>query len=82
MGLCVLFGLLFCFLAFHREGVWTAYNSQDVARWHKQTAAGGTEPVPLRPVPSSHPLAVPQGPGIPVAARPKAAPVLELAEVA
>jgi hypothetical protein len=40
-----------------------------VARWHKQAAAGGTEPVSLRP-------------GIPVAARPKAAPVLELAEVA
>ena len=36
MGFCVLFGLLFCCLACFREGVWTPYTSQDVARWHAQ----------------------------------------------
>lgn len=29
MGLCLLFGLLFWLLAFHREGVWTKYTPQD-----------------------------------------------------
>lgn len=84
MGLGVLFGLLFCFLAFHREGVWTAYTPQDVARWHAQAAAGGTEPGAPRLTPVSHPIAVPQAPSIPAATRRKAAQGLEvaLAEVA
>jgi hypothetical protein len=38
MSLCVLFGLLFCCLACFREGVWTKYTPQDVARWHAQAA--------------------------------------------
>lgn len=38
MSFCVLFGLLFCCLAYFREGVWTPYTPQDVARWHTQAA--------------------------------------------
>ncbi|GAA4492716.1 hypothetical protein GCM10023172_00290 [Hymenobacter ginsengisoli] len=37
MGLCVLFGLLGVCLAFYREGVWTPYSTQDIARWQAQT---------------------------------------------
>jgi len=46
MSLCVLFGLLFCCLACFREGVWTKYTPQDVARWHAQ-AAQQTPDVPV-----------------------------------
>lgn len=81
MGLCALFGLLFCFLAFHREGVWTAYTPQDVARWHPQAGAEGTELCAPRLTPCCHPLAVSQATSIPVATRRKADQVLELAEV-
>ena len=82
MGLCVLFGLLFCFLAFHREGVWTTYTPQDVARWHAQAAAGGAEPVALRPTRGSHPPAGTLASGIPAVTRRTVAPVVALAEVA
>ena len=34
----VLCGLLFWFLASFREGVWTPYIAQDVARWYAQAA--------------------------------------------
>lgn len=50
MSLCVLFGLLFCCLAFFREGVWTKYTPQDVARWHAQGDQGRNEPTYSRPV--------------------------------
>ena len=82
MGLCALFGLLFCFLAFHREGVWTAYTPQDVARWQSKAAAKGTETGAPHLTPGYHPLAVSQATSIPVATRRKAAQVLELSEVA
>lgn len=49
MSLCVLFGLLFCCLACFREGVWTKYTPQDVARWHTQADRGRIAPHP-RPV--------------------------------
>ena len=35
----VLFGLLFWCLAGFREGVWTQYTPQDVARWQAHAAA-------------------------------------------
>ncbi|MFC7670768.1 hypothetical protein ACFQT0_28630 [Hymenobacter humi] len=50
MSLCVLFGLLICCLAFFREGVWTKYTPQDVARWHAQGDQGRNEPTYYRPV--------------------------------
>ncbi|GAB2845956.1 hypothetical protein GCM10027044_01230 [Hymenobacter ruber] len=50
MSLCVLFGLLFCCLAFFREGVWTKYTPQDVARWQAQGDRGRKDPTPYRPV--------------------------------
>ena len=50
MSLCVLFGLLFCCPAFFREGVWTKYTPQDVARWHAQGDPGRNEPTYPRPV--------------------------------
>ncbi len=49
MSLCILFGLLFCCLAFFREGVWTAYTPQDVARWHAQGDPGRNESMALLP---------------------------------
>lgn len=49
MGLWVLFGLLGCCLACFREGVWTKYTAQDVARWHTQADRGRNEPMPSRP---------------------------------
>lgn len=48
MSFCVLFGLLFCCLACFREGVWTKYTPQDVARWHAQADRGRVEPTPPR----------------------------------
>lgn len=50
MSFCVLFGLLFCCLACFREGVWTKYTPQDVARWRTQADQGRIEPTPPRPV--------------------------------
>ncbi|MCC3155529.1 hypothetical protein Q3A66_16035 [Hymenobacter sp. BT770] len=50
MSFCVLFGLLFCCLACFREGVWTKYTPQDVARWKAQADPGRREPMPSRPV--------------------------------
>ena len=49
MSLCVLFGLLCCCLAFFREGVWTPYTPQDVARWHAQGDRGRNESMAPRP---------------------------------
>lgn len=49
MSFCVLFGLLFCCLACFREGVWTKYTPQDVARWHTQGDRGRDAPTPPRP---------------------------------
>lgn len=49
MSLCVLFGLLFCCLACFREGVWTKYTPQDVARWHAQADRGRGGPMTPRP---------------------------------
>ncbi len=82
MGLCLLFGLLFWLLAFHREGVWTKYTPQDIARWQKQAAAEDTEPVALRPTPASQPPAGPQAPSITMTTRRKAAQALEVEQVA
>ena len=50
MSLCVLFGLLFCCLACFREGVWTKYTPQDVARWQAQGERGRDEPTPYQPM--------------------------------
>ena len=53
MSLCVLFGLLLCCLACFREGVWTKYTPQDVARWQAQAAeqppCAPAVPAPARP---------------------------------
>lgn len=50
MNFCVLFGLLFCCLACFREGVWTKYTPQDVARWYTQHDQGRSELTPPRSV--------------------------------
>ena len=49
----VLFGLLFWGLAGFREGVWTQYTPQDVARWQAQAAA------------AAHAAAVARSPAVP-----------------
>ena len=57
----ILFALLALFLAGFREGVWTKYTSQDVARWQAQAAAqAATAPVMHSPTP--HPKNAPPAP--------------------
>ena len=64
--IAILFGLLGLFLAGFREGVWTKYTAQDVARWqveaaeqattasfHQPPAADPVVPLPSNPVISS-----------------------------
>lgn len=49
MMMGVLFGLLFWCLAGFREGVWTQYTPQDVARWQAQAAAAHAAAVARSP---------------------------------
>lgn len=82
MGFCVLFGLLLCFLAFNREGVWTTFTPQDVARWQHQAETGDETPAARHALTSRHPLAISQPLGSPVAAPQEPASGRELANVA
>ncbi|WP_046242482.1 hypothetical protein [Hymenobacter terrenus] len=49
----ILFALLALFLAGFREGVWTKYTAQDVARWQAQAAAQSAIP-PIMGQPALH----------------------------
>jgi len=60
----VLFSLLGLFLAGFREGVWTKYTPEDIARWHAAGAPNSSAWLPANgPVRAAKSAEVAAGPG-------------------
>ena len=57
----ILFALLALCLACFREGVWTVYTAEDVARWQAEAAQAAQTPPRFQPAPSLPPAPARQG---------------------